>query len=531
MKTIQILHRTGISHILLKIRRQAGQIHTMKAKQLIHLALLLITHTVLAQNHDYNWVLGYSSNPNNPEFGGTNINFGKTPAEVKYVYRDIDISFNTTSISDSTGNLLCYTNACVVAGADDQVLENGDGINPGPIHDSHCSDDGYPMTQGSVMIPDPNGNNQYYYFHKPVITIRRPLLDAVCIPFYYSKIDMEANNGAGKVIEKNVPFLQDTIIWSELTAVKHANGRDWWIVTPKYPEAAYVVVLVDTAGVHVQDYQYIGFETPREGVGSSNAVFSPDGKTYARFNSETQLFLFDFDRATGLLSNFRNIQVKPPEESGASGLAFSPDSKLLYFSMHLHVYQYDLEATDIAASQMIVAEYDGFVDIWQTRFNKATLGPDCRIYIISTGTTKFMHVIEHPNIRGLACEVNQHSFELATRMSRSLPFHPNYRLGPTGHEGYPCDSTLVATVQPIVHIPEVNVYPNPVYDQLQIDLISRSGIFDFALYSVSGQRVLFQSGIRHSGSIDVSTLATGMYFWTVSHAGNILQSGKVVKQY
>ena len=43
----------------------------------------------------------------------------------------------------------------------------------------------------------------------------------------------EAVAGYGKVINKNVVILNDTINSGFLQAVKHQNGKDWWVVLCK----------------------------------------------------------------------------------------------------------------------------------------------------------------------------------------------------------------------------------------------------------------------------------------------------------
>ena len=68
--------------------------------------------------------------------------------------------------------------------------------------------------------------------------------------------------------------------------------------------------------------------------------------------------LFDFDRETGLLSNYQHYAI---EDSAiwAVGAAFSPNSRYLYLSSTFDVYQLDTEAPDIAASRQQISHYDG----------------------------------------------------------------------------------------------------------------------------------------------------------------------------
>jgi PKD repeat protein len=120
-----------------------------------------------------------------------------------------------------------------------------------------------------------------------------------------------------------------------------------------------------------------------------------------------------------------------PDTSGITGgVAVSPNSRFLYVIARETIYQYDFWASDFLASREIVAEYDGFVSFFPTKFNLAQLGPDGKIYINTLTTDNYLHVINHPNRKGMDCEVLQHSIKLPTLNDRSIPNFPNYRLGP-----------------------------------------------------------------------------------------------------
>ena len=62
-----------------------------------------------AQKHDYNWVTGYEFNAPDP-FGNMRIDFNYSPPKV--VKENLKMNFQSCrgSFSDSSGNLLFYTN-------------------------------------------------------------------------------------------------------------------------------------------------------------------------------------------------------------------------------------------------------------------------------------------------------------------------------------------------------------------------------------------------------------------------------------
>ncbi|MBK6894735.1 MAG: hypothetical protein IPH00_16795 [Flavobacteriales bacterium] len=42
-------------------------------------------------------------------------------------------------------------------------------------------------------------------------------------------IDMSLDSGLGGAVSKNEVLIADTLNEGRITAVRHANGRDWWV--------------------------------------------------------------------------------------------------------------------------------------------------------------------------------------------------------------------------------------------------------------------------------------------------------------
>ncbi|MBK9639178.1 MAG: hypothetical protein IPO63_15800 [Bacteroidetes bacterium] len=72
-----------------------------------------------------------------------------------------------------------------------------------------------------VIVPDPGNINRFYIF---CAGIAQPV-----VGLYYSIVDLSFNGGLGKVVQKNVQLRNDTIC-DGVTAVRHGNGRDWWVI-------------------------------------------------------------------------------------------------------------------------------------------------------------------------------------------------------------------------------------------------------------------------------------------------------------
>jgi hypothetical protein len=228
------------------------------------------------------------------------------------------------------------------------------------------------------------------------------------------------------------------------TACRHANGRDWWIIGIKWGMGKYYKTLLTPNGFQNQVPQIMPRVNTSAGR-SKVAYFSPDGTKYAHYDSGIGVWLYDFDRCTGELSNRRLIPLFRELRTYFAGIAFSSNSRYLYMTDDSKIAQYDLQSPDITASSMVVAEYDGFADDWgaNTAFFLLQLAPNNKIYGATTGGNRYLHIIHNPNERGLACNVEQHGLRLPTWYNSTMPNFPYFRLG--SEPGTVCDSLGIET--------------------------------------------------------------------------------------
>ncbi len=382
-----------------------------------------------AQNkNDFVWLLGSPNETTDPYYGGNYIDFSVGNPDISYLNLPIDMWYPNI-MSDEQGKLSFYNNGCKFLGANHQLIENGQNINAGVMHELSCNYPGhpigYPSYQGQITLPYPSHPGEYIYFHlwADEYYLTRKLL--------YTHIDMNANGGKGKVIAKN-QFLQSDTFSRAITATRHANGRDWWVITARDTASVYYTFLLDPAGIHGPYIQQpdAGWIIGHEAALSN--IFSPDGSKYVRQGgSEPGAFrMYDFDRCTGTFSNPVTVQL-PDTSTYAPWACFSPNSRFLYVqNWGERLYQYDTWAADISASVKLVGVYDGFLGRHnlRTSFNSMTIGPDQRIYMSCGNGTNYLHTIHRPNEPGLACDFRQHDVVLPAHFPFYLPNMPNYRL-------------------------------------------------------------------------------------------------------
>jgi len=395
---------------------------------MLRILTLILSITALsqlqAQKQDNIWLFGYDYNSGGLK-EGVRFRFDDSLI-ISYEERTADFASTSAFISDSTGNLLLYSNGCYISNADGGEVQGSSGLNPGTMYNIFCAGDvGYNIPQGMMAVPHSTDSFLYYFFHFLVTgSISKNLL--------YTLVDVSANNGQGITISKNQLIISDTIAYDGMHAVKHANGRDWWVIAAKEYSNKYYLVLLSPQGVIVKE-QIVG-ESTLSGAGGQ-ITFSPDGTKLARFNTRDDLRIFNFDRCTGTLSNPVFIPVEDNADNELyAGLAWSADGRYLYAAEVKRILQFDTWAANIAASKTIVAEKPPSPS---PNFAYLELGPDGYIYCRPLGGQFFMHRIKHPEREGLACEVQQSYYELEYPYV-NLPHFPNFRLGPI--DGSSCDT-------------------------------------------------------------------------------------------
>lgn len=270
----------------------------------------------------------------------------------------------------------------------------------------------------------------------------------------------------------------------------------------------------------------------------ANAIFSPNGQWYATYEAygtasmpHTGFHLFRFDRCTGEFSEpFFHLL----DDEGYPGSAvFSPDSRFLYIVNWYRILQYDLLAPDLLASETVVAEYDGFLDErgFPTRFFNSVLAPDNRIYInIPNINSRYLHVIDQPNLPGDSCNVTQHAIFLPTYNAFSMPNFPFFRL--YAEAGSACDTIISAQHEAYAPSPDIRVWPVPAAEVLHFSASGDwPGAFHLRLFDAFGRLVLEKTGLRLApvATIRLDGLPLGIYYYSLEQSGRRIKTGKVIR--
>lgn len=484
------------------------------------LALILFYLCAYSQNKGISnyWMLGYNGGFQGGG-GHLTLNFDSVPLNVHRTPRKMNFLETNASICDSRGKLLFYTNGGWIADASHDTLLNGrllKNVNYNALYF------GEQVPQECLFLEAPGDTNIYYLFYNHVENFFPPGFFASRY-LYYLTIDKRLNNGLGAIVQKNLVAVSDTLIEGEITATKHANGRDWWIVCHRINSNLFYKVLLTPQGVITSFPQNIG-DTMKIPQAIGQAVFSPDGTKYASYHAydlENDLLILNFDRCTG---NFYDpIHVDFNDSSVTGGVAFSPNSQFLYVSSRNYVYQLNMLDTNIVLSKQKIATYDGYYSPsppLACSFFLSLLAPNGKIYINSTNGVVDLHVINYPDSFGLACDLQQHSFPLPAYNSYTMPNHPNYFLG--SDSGSVCDTLQLAikSESELVESRKLMLFPNPVIDKLQVVYPVSDKMQLLEIVDVHGKVLVkkYLSQWSQMLSLDISELPEGMYLCRINNA-------------
>ncbi|MEO8087247.1 MAG: T9SS type A sorting domain-containing protein [Bacteroidota bacterium] len=503
----------------------------MKYVSVFLLFLFSLFTNCYSQNRDNIWQLGYFTFNSAPKCG---VDFNSGNATSFSLIRPMSFFITNASICDTNGQLLFYTNGIYVANRNHDTLQNGSDFNPGYITNLNASD-GLAVSQGCIILPYPDSNNKYVIIHESgeEFMAHNQTQDQP-LNLSYSIVDMNLDGGLGGIdsSKKSIHLINDTLVLGRITACKHANGRDWWIVVQRFYSNIYYKFLLTPYGFSAPYSQQIGDSINYDALGTS--VFSPDGNMYATVSYDNTLNIFHFDRCTGNFYDSTFIQVPNPTpgqpDNEPFSCAFSPNSRFLYVVEYTRIIQYDVTVPNIAATQTYVAQWDSFTAPFNTYFFLSQLAPDGRIYISTYGGDSLMHYIEYPDSQGIACNVVQNNFFFVD-YNASIPNFPNYNLG-ADTTSILCDSLSVGITSITLSKGELKIFYHPIWQTAFINASNLQGKnYTLNIFDITGKQLFSEQGKLSSPYFIKDfhcNFANGIYIISLSTEKENLK-GKFVK--
>lgn len=480
------------------------RLHSMK-RYYLFIILFLESCKLNGQiiSYDYSWPFGSGSGVG---LKSCNLNFASGTPVVDTVDRIMALFATVSSISDENGAIKFCSNGCFILNDSNDTLQNGSGLNPNNCTSLFCQG-GLPSIDASLILPDPANTQRFYLFHSPCFQTNANLLEGL----YYSIIDLSLDSGRGGCANKNTMINPNYILNGFMTATKHGNGRDWWIICHELNTDLFYEYLLTPNGVQGPFNQHCGWIFDNPGYG--NLRFSNDGSKLICGSQFSKIRLFDFDRCSGIIQ--ANVELNSIYSNDWASVATSADSHYLYSVGLEHIIQYDLTSLNIDSTAIVVATYDGFIasdSVHHTYFGVPQLAVDGKIYIPVWGGSHYIHIIDHPEQQGVSCNVIQHAIDLPCDLSGNAPNFPNYRLGAL--TGSICDSLVVDGIASLPASNLFHIYPNPVKgEQFTISYPQLKQDVQLEIYNLFGSKL--NETILPSGSwsmkISVENLSGGVY--------------------
>jgi hypothetical protein len=529
-----------------------NQIHYLHMMRTLYLVLLLCNAQLLfsQSKRDHTWVLGYSTQiPDMPNtdlyggFGGMRLNFADDPSRVKKF--DIFSIGVSGAANDEEGNLQFYTSGCKIFNKNNEVMEGGDDITIGGSNaEWRCAELRGALLNlwsSTVILPMPESESKYLVFQ---LRLEEMLSGYVVYDhFFYSEVDMSANGGLGKVTKTGQIVLSDSL-HDAVAAVRHGNGRDWWIIVPRGTEREFWEILLTSEGVQEPILRTLPKQAPftltwKEGdppftehpideymfeSWSGQANFSPDGSKYCRIVPGNGVEIFDFDRCSGEMTFRRDISMPPDSNYIAAGLhvqgcglAVSPNSRYLYFNNNLALFQFDMCEESLETGDYAFIEYFDYFfqdSLIPTDFFQIRNAPDGKIYMNSKGSVRSLHVIHEPNMPNKACRFEQRGLQLPRWNGSLFNYFPNFRLYDLADS--PCDTLGIDDPnppKPPYTFQEFRIFPNPASDEVLLYLPNCCDRANVLIWNIAGQLIEEIAVVpgNETWPVDVSGWAAGTY--------------------
>lgn len=348
-----------------------------------------------------------------PSYGQYNINENKvwafgnhagldfTSGSPVAITTSIDAIEGCASVSDTSGNLLFYTEGMNVYDKAGTLMPSGVSIVAFP-----------PLStaQGAAIVPMIGNANKYYVFSLQEAGGRGYLA--------YSVIDMTLNSGLGDVEATARGIMIDSGFSEQMTVVS-GNSNNIWVMVHKTPTKKFYAYSVTSSGLSSAPVISTTGTLVSPIAYSSGVMKVAHGRNKIVTACIYGLELYDFNATTGVVSNCQVINDKQ-----TYGAEFSPDDTKLYIQQLQSTsgtYQLNVSLSttaDIIASKTLLHSSYGQTDL--------KLGPDGKIYLDSDYYSASIACITAPNITGTGCNFVGNYMSLAAGTKTFVGFPSEY---------------------------------------------------------------------------------------------------------
>lgn len=336
---------------------------------------------------------------------GLDFNSG-VPQPITSSWQSFMHAKGSASVCDAQGNLLFYSDGNIVWDKNNDVMLNGWDINnngnmaPGTFYIEPVFGMSSYTFDGVVIMPMPGSSHKYYVFSSPMVwtPIGNTMYENTWTGrLYATVVDMELNNGLGGID----PGYRGVEIANTMAGNLHAvvgENCDFWLLGFG-ADGTYRAFNITEEGFNPDPV--VSTLTPPLSPFVSEVNMSPDRRKIAMACGE-EVQVADFDPATGICSNDVLIGSQDTRY-----VAFSPNSRYIYFAALVGLRQYDLDDLTTPFSLLTINNMTDFEYNGPLR-----LAPDNMIYLshMTTNPANFGNLvsygahIQQPDIFGSGCQ-------------------------------------------------------------------------------------------------------------------------------
>lgn len=390
--------------------------------------ILFFAQKLNAQNHANIW--HFSKN--------ISLDFTIEPPKFEKNSMQNTLHHPVTTICDEKGKLLFYSDGITVWNHRNKIIKNG----------NHLKGD-----LAIVAVPIPSKKHHYYLFtvgvhpnpkshpttSKDIFT--KVNLDSLAIQkqqkyflrdakISYSIVATNLNQGQGEVIEKNTLLYQSTI--SDICVARHANQKDYWLITHPFESDEFWVYLINEKGIQKDNIKskigkfYATDNVLQQNIRvtdyflKSNISGNQLALDYGSVKNEFEIF--DFDNSNGKVTQnylFKHAYLH------TWGLEFSPNGKKLYVGAYQYKskYAYDWENVLVQfdlqnKNNQSINKSIQIKTVGSTALFGLQLAPNGKIYAAKQGENKDIAIIHHAN-----ANLNECNLELnAISIDKEIPY-------------------------------------------------------------------------------------------------------------
>ncbi|TVQ44065.1 MAG: T9SS C-terminal target domain-containing protein [Saprospirales bacterium] len=420
---------------------------------LLFYLFLFLQFNVYSQKEDFVWYTGKSELGYCCAhfFSFNDTGYVKELVTIDYPYK-IRASSGKSIMADEDGNLLFYTDGFDVFNREHRIMKNGERtfvMSGELLANAYNNSGGVNIPDWTIILPSPVGNDEYFLFYLGMTDDEVSRSQVRGTGLNYSIIDISLDDGLGEVVEKNINLIEMRSIPRSLKGIRHANGRDWWIMVREMLNDRWHVFLLDNKGVnfyHVSEaieipeyycrlviYNYVTDQY----ICMTGSHFYP-WKFYHDRPFDYQFHVYDFDRCIGTFNFSHTFELETwSHKYSLKSLTLCPKGRYLYGGLGgRYLIQYDTWVENVQASA------DTLLNIFTMEnavpgIYEPKLTPRGEMWLQHWAKDSIT-VILNPELGGTDFNVSDEFITTPWVNTGTFPNNANYRIGPI--DGSPCDT-------------------------------------------------------------------------------------------